>query len=315
MQTRRLGRSDLEIAPLIFGGNVFGWTIDQQQSFSLLDAFLDGGFNCIDTADMYSRWKPGNSGGESEVIIGNWIKARGNRSKFVLATKCGMEMAPGKKGLSKAYIMQAVEESLSRLQTDYIDLYQSHQDDPDTAIDETMEAHAQLVKDGKVRFAGASNFSADRLQASLAVSAAAGIPRYETLQPNYSLCERGIVEGELQELCVREGIGIIPYYSLASGFLTGKYRTEADLGGRARAAGAGKYLNERGLGILAALDEIAANTGATPAQISLAWLLARPGVVAPIVSATSKDQLAELAGAVALKLDEAALKLLAAASG
>ena len=315
MQTRRLGRSDLEIAPLIFGGNVFGWTIDQQQSFSLLDAFLDGGFNCIDTADMYSRWKPGNSGGESEVIIGNWIKARGNRSKFVLATKCGMEMAPGKKGLSKAYIMQAVEESLSRLQTDYIDLYQSHQDDPDTAIDETMEAHAQLVKDGKVRFAGASNFSADRLQASLAVSAAAGIPRYETLQPNYSLCERGIVEGELQELCVREGIGIIPYYSLASGFLTGKYRKEADLGGRARAAGAGKYLNERGLGILAALDEIAANTGATPAQISLAWLLARPGVVAPIVSATSKDQLAELAGAVALKLDEAALKLLAAASG
>lgn len=314
METRTLGRSTLEIAPLIFGGNVFGWTVDQEQSFTLLDAFLDAGFNCVDTADMYSRWKPGNSGGESETIIGNWLKARGNRDKVIIATKCGMEMGGDKKGLSKAYILQAVEDSLKRLQTDYIDLYQSHRDDPETGVEETMEAHAQLVKEGKVRFVGASNFSAERLKASLDASAAAGIPRYETLQPNYSLCEREGFEGALQDLCVAEGIGVIPYYSLASGFLTGKYRTEADLSGRARGGGAGKYLNERGLGILKALDEVSAGLGATQAQVALAWLLAQPAVAAPIASATSREQLADIAKAATLKLDDEALAALGRAS-
>lgn len=314
METRTLGRSTLEIAPLIFGGNVFGWTIDQEQSFTILDAFLDAGFNCVDTADMYSRWADGNSGGESETIIGHWLKARGNRDKVIVATKCGMEMGGDKKGLSKAYILQAVEDSLKRLQTDYIDLYQSHRDDPETGVEETMEAHAQLVKDGKVRFVGASNFSAERLKASLDASAAAGIPRYETLQPNYSLCERATFEGAIQDLCVAEGLGVIPYFSLAAGFLTGKYRTEADLSGRARAGMVGKYLNPRGLAILAALDATSARLGATHAQIALAWLLAQPGVVAPIVSATSTRQLADTLKAVEVKLDDEALAALGKAS-
>jgi aryl-alcohol dehydrogenase-like predicted oxidoreductase len=313
MQKRQLGHSGLEIAPLIFGGNVFGWTVDEAGSFALLDAFLDAGFDCIDTADVYSRWKPGNTGGESETILGKWMKARGNRSRIVLATKCGLEMAPDKKGLSKAYILRAVEDSLRRLQTDHIDLYQSHRDDPATPVEETMEAHAQLVKAGKVRFVGASNFSATRLEASLAASAKAGIPRYETLQPLYSLVERAEYEGALQDLCVREQISVIPYYSLASGFLTGKYRTEADLKGKARGAGAGKYLNSRGLAVLAALDEVAARTGATQAQVALAWLLAQPGVAAPIASATTTAQLADILKATTLKLDAEALGLLSRA--
>ena len=314
MNKRRLGSTDLEIAPLIFGGNVFGWTVDQAGSFTLLDAFVNAGFNCIDTADMYSRWHAGNEGGESETIIGNWMKERGNRDQVIIASKCGLEMGPGKKGLSKAYIMSAIEDSLRRLQTNYIDLYQSHRDDPDTPIDETLEAHAQLVKDGKVRYIGASNFSADRLKASLDASASAGIPRYETLQPNYSLCERGEFEGATQDLCVAENVSVIPYFSLASGFLTGKYRSEADLGGRARAGGAGKYLNPHGLGILAALDEVSDRLGATQAQVALAWLLAQPAIAAPIASATSTEQLSDILKCVELDLDEEALARLNAAS-
>ena len=314
MQKRKLGRSGLEIAPLVFGGNVFGWTADQAASFKLLDAFLDAGFNCVDTADVYSRWKPGNKGGESETIIGNWFKARGNRSKVVLASKCGLEMGPDKKGLSKAYILKAVEDSLKRLQTDYIDLYQSHRDDNVTAPAETMEAHAALVKAGKIRVVGASNFNAERLKASLDASAKAGIPRYETLQPLYSLVERKEYEGPLQDLCVKEGIGVIPYYSLASGFLTGKYRTEADLAGKARAAGAGKYLNPKGLGVLKALDDGAKKHNATQAQVALAWLLAQPAVAAPIASATTTEQLTDILKSTTLKLDAETLAALTKAS-
>jgi aryl-alcohol dehydrogenase-like predicted oxidoreductase len=314
VQKRKLGKSNLEIAPLVFGGNVFGWTVDEPASFKILDAFLDAGFNCVDTADVYSKWKPGNTGGESEIIIGNWFNARGNRSKVILASKCGLEMAPDKKGLSKAYILRAVEDSLKRLQTDYIDLYQSHRDDNVTPVDETMEAHAQLVKAGKIRVVGASNFNAERLKASLDASAKAGIPRYETLQPLYSLVERKEFEGPLQDLCVKQGIGVIPYYSLASGFLTGKYRTEADLAGKARAAGAGKYLNAKGLGILKALDDAAKSHNATLAQVALAWLLAQPAVAAPIASATSLEQLADILKSTTLKLDAGTLAALDKAS-
>ena len=314
MQKRKLGRSGLEIAPLVFGGNVFGWTADEAASFKLLDAFMDAGFNCVDTADVYSRWKPGNKGGESETIIGSWFKARGNRSKVILASKCGLEMGPDKKGLSKAYILKAVEDSLKRLQTDYIDLYQSHRDDNVTAPAETMEAHAALVKAGKIRVVGASNFNAERLKASLDASAKAGIPRYETLQPLYSLVERKEFEGPLQDLCVKEGISVIPYYSLASGFLTGKYRTEADLAGKARAAGAGKYLNPKGLGILKALDDGASKHNATQAQVALAWLLAQPAVAAPIASATTTEQLTDILKSTTLKLDADTLAALSKAS-
>ena len=314
MQKRKLGKSNLEIAPLVFGGNVFGWTVDEPGSFKILDAFLDAGFNCVDTADVYSKWKPGNKGGESETIIGHWFKARGNRSKVILATKCGLEMAPDKKGLSKAYIVRAVEDSLKRLQTDYIDLYQSHRDDLVTPVEETMEAHAQLVKAGKVRVVGASNFDAQRLKASLDASAKAGIPRYETLQPLYSLVERKEFEGPLQDLCVKESVSVIPYYSLASGFLTGKYRTEADLAGKARGAGAGKYLNAKGLGVLKALDAAAAKHNATLAQVALAWLLAQPAIAAPIASATSIEQLTDILKAPSLKLDADTLAALDKAS-
>jgi len=314
VQKRKLGKSNLEIAPLVFGGNVFGWTVDEQGSFKLLDTFLDAGFNCVDTADVYSKWKPGNKGGESETIIGNWFKARGNRTKVILASKCGLEMAPDKKGLSKAYIVRAVEDSLKRLQTDYIDLYQSHRDDLVTPVEETMEAHAQLVKAGKIRVVGASNFDAKRLKASLDASAKAGIPRYETLQPLYSLVERKEFEGPLQDLCVQESISVIPYYSLASGFLTGKYRTEADLAGRARSAGAGKYLNAKGLSVLKALDDAAVKHNATLAQVALAWLLAQPAIAAPIASATSIDQLTDILKSTSLKLDADSLAALNKAS-
>jgi aryl-alcohol dehydrogenase-like predicted oxidoreductase len=314
MQKRKLGRSGLEIAPLIFGGNVFGWTVDERGSFELLDAFLGAGFNCIDTADVYSRWAPGNKGGESETIIGNWFKARGKRDKVILATKCGLEMAPDKKGLSKVYIVRAVEESLKRLQTDYIDLYQSHRDDPSTPLDETMAAHADLVKAGKVRVVGASNYTADRLKVALEASAKAGIPRYETLQPNYNLADRTEFEVALQDLCVAEGISVIPYYSLASGFLTGKYRSEADLGQRARAGGVRRHLNPRGLGILAALDAVSARHGATPAQVALAWLLAQPAIAAPIASATTTAQLAEILKCADLRLGAEDLGTLGKAS-
>ena len=314
MQRRTLGRSGITIAPLVFGGNVFGWTVDEPGSFRLLDAFVDAGFDCVDTADVYSRWKPGNSGGESETIIGNWFKTSGKRSKVILATKCGNEMGPDKKGLKKAYILRAVEESLKRLQTDTIDLYQSHRDDPTTPVEETLEAHASLVKAGKVRAIGASNYSAERLAASLAASAKAGIPRYETLQPNYSLAERSEFEGPVQSLCVAEGVTVIPYYSLASGFLTGKYRSEADLAGKQRAAGVKKYLNPRGFAILAALDAAAKAHNATQAQVALAWILAQPAIAAPIASATTTAQLADILKSTTLNLDADTLASLTKAS-
>ena len=315
MEQRKLGKSSIEVAPLTFGGNVFGWTADESMSFRLLDGFVAAGFNFIDTADVYARWAPGNSGGESETIIGKWLQARGGRDRVVIASKFGNEMAPGKKGLSRAYMMQAVEASLRRLQTDYIDLYQSHRDDPDTPIEETLAAYQELIRQGKVRVIGASNFTATRLAASLDTSARLGLPRYETLQPHYNLVERDGFEGEMEALCLKEKVGVIGYYSLASGFLTGTYRTAADTAGRARGAGAGKYLNEKGLRTLAALDAVAQAHHAKPGQIALAWLIARPSVTAPIVSATNLDQLAELVKAPEIKLTPAEIAQIDAASG
>jgi aryl-alcohol dehydrogenase-like predicted oxidoreductase len=314
MEKRKLGKSSIEVAPLTFGTNVFGWTADEAMSFRLLDGFLAAGFNFIDTADVYARWVPGNAGGESEVIIGNWLKSRGGREKVVIATKFGIEMAPGKKGLSRAYMMQAVEASLRRLQTDYIDLYQSHRDDPDTPIEETLAAYQDLINQGKIRVIGASNFTAPRLAASLETSARLGLPRYETLQPLYNLVERGEFEGELEALCLKETVGVIGYYSLANGFLTGKYRSAADTVGHTRGARAEKYMNDKGLRTLAALDAVAKAHNAKPGQIALAWLIARPSVTAPIVSATNLDQLAEMVKAPEIKLTTAEITQIDAAS-
>ena len=314
MEKRRLGQSSLEVAPITFGCNVFGWTADEKTSFALLDAWVDAGFNFLDTADVYSRWHTGNSGGESETIIGKWLKARGNRDKIVLATKLGIEMGPDKKGLSRAYMQTAVEASLRRLQTDYIDLYQSHRDDPETPIEETLSAYAELIKAGKVREIGASNFTADRLGESLKVSAAKGLPRYQSLQPQYNLMERAAFEGPLEDLCLAEKIGVIGYYSLASGFLTGKYRSKADIEGRARGPGVAKYLTDFGLGVIEALDEVAARYEAKPGQIALAWLIARPAVTAPIASATNLEQVAELVEAAEIELDADSIAMIDAAS-
>ena len=314
MEKRQLGQSSLHVYPITFGGNVFGWTADEKTSFSLLDGFVGAGFNFIDTADVYSRWHPGNTGGESEVIIGNWLKARGGREKIVLASKLGIEMAPGKKGLSRKYMMQAVEDSLRRLQTDYIDLYQSHRDDPETPIEETLSAYADLIKQGKVREIGASNFSAERMAESLKISTEKGLPRYQSLQPQYSLVERTEFEGPLEELCLREKIGVIGYYSLASGFLTGKYRSKADMEGRLRGARVEKYLNDYGFGVVAALDDVAKRYNVKPGQVAIAWLIARPSVTAPIASATNLDQLKELMGAAEVTLDAAAIQQIDAAS-
>ncbi len=313
MITRELGRSGLAVGPLALGGNVFGWTADEATSFKVLDAFVAAGLNLIDTADAYSRWVPGHRGGESETIIGKWLKSRGNRSKVVIATKVGVEMGPGEQGLSRAYIVRAVERSLQRLETDYIDLYQSHRDDDQTPIEETLRAYADLIKQGKVRVIGASNFTAERLRAAVDASTARSLPRYESLQPNYNLYDRAAFEGELAELCLRERIGVISYFSLASGFLTGKYRSEADLANRARGYRVKEMLNERGFRILRALDAVAREASATPAQISLAWLIAR-GVTAPIASATSVEQLQELIGATRLTLGAEALAKLDQAS-
>lgn len=313
MIVRQLGKSSLAVAPLAFGGNVLGWTADEAASFKVLDAFVAAGFNLIDTADVYSRWVPGHQGGESETILGKWMKARGNRSRVIIATKLGMEMAPGEQGLSRAYVLRAVERSLERLQTDYIDLYQSHRDDPNTPIEETLGVYGDLIRAGKVRAIGASNFTAERLSAALATSAAHGLPRYETLQPLYNLYDRASFEGELAALCRREQVGVISYFSLASGFLTGKYRSEADLAGRARAYRVKDMMNERGWRILRALDEVGRELRATPAQVSLAWLIAR-GVTAPIASATSVEQMQELAGGVRLQLGPEALGKLDEAS-
>jgi aryl-alcohol dehydrogenase-like predicted oxidoreductase len=303
MEKRRLGQSSLQVSPITFGCNVFGWTVDEETSFALLDAWLEAGFNFLDTADVYSRWHPGNSGGESETIIGKWMKARGNREKVVLATKLGIEMAPEKKGLSRAYMQTAVEDSLRRLQTDYIDLYQSHRDDPETPIEETLSAYADLIKQGKVREIGASNFSADRLAESLKISSNKGLPRYQRE-----------FEGPLEDLCLREKVGVICYYSLASGFLTGKYKSQADTKGRARGRGVEKYMNDYGFGVIKALEEVAARYAAKPGQIALAWLIARPSVTAPIASATNLEQLAELVESAEIELDEESIQKIDAAS-
>jgi aryl-alcohol dehydrogenase-like predicted oxidoreductase len=314
MKMRKLGQSGLAAAPLVLGGNVFGWTADEPTSFKVLDAFVAAGFNLIDTADIYSRWAPGHQGGESETILGRWLRRSGNRDKVLIATKVGMEMGPGAKGLSRPYILRAAEQSLQRLQTDRIDLYQSHQDDETTPIEETLGAHGELIRQGKVRAIGASNYSADRLAQALEVSRANGLPRYECLQPLYNLCERQPYEEALEPLCVKEGIGVITYFSLASGFLTGKYRTEADLAKSPRGTAVKKYLNERGQRILRALDAVAGRYRSTPARVSLAWLLARPSVTAPIASATSVEQLQELVEATRLDLDAVAIDELNRAS-
>jgi aryl-alcohol dehydrogenase-like predicted oxidoreductase len=317
MQFRALGRSGLASAPLAFGGNVFGWTADEAASFSLLDAFVDGGFNLIDTADVYSRWAPGHTGGESEAVIGRWLKAGGKRSRVLIATKVGKPMGDegsGRTGLSRRWIRTAVEDSLRRLQTDCIDLYQSHDDDAHTPLEETLATFAELIREGKVRAIGASNHSAPRLAEALATSARLGLPRYQTLQPLFNLADRAPFEGSLQKLCVEQGLGVINFFGLAKGFLTGKYRTEADLAKSPRGPGCKGYLNERGFGILAALDAVAAEHGATPAQVALAWQMAQPGITAPIVSATSVAQWAELAAAATLTLSASQLQRLSIAS-
>lgn len=314
MKRRNLGNSGLEVAPLAFGGNVFGWTVTEADSFPLLDAFVSSGFNLIDTADIYARWAPGNEGGESEVIIGNWLKRSGKRQDVVIATKVGFEMGPNKQGLSKDYIMRAADDSLRRLQTDYIDLYQSHTDDSKTPLEETLEAYTELIKQGKVRAIGASNYSAARLAEALDVSKSRGLARYESLQPLYNLYDRAVYEDELEPLCEKEGLGVINYYSLAAGFLTGKYRSEDDLSKSARGGTVKKYLNARGFRILDALDQVAAQYNSTPAHISLAWLMARPSITAPIASATSLDQLNDLIEATKLELDQGAIELLNEAS-
>jgi aryl-alcohol dehydrogenase-like predicted oxidoreductase len=311
---RKLGNSELEVSPLVFGGNVFGWTVDEPTSFRLLDAFVAAGFNFIDTADVYSKWAPGNKGGESESILGNWLKHSGKRRQVVIATKVGMEMGPGLKGLSKAYILRAVEASLERLQTDYIDLYQSHADDPDTPLIETLEAYAHLVKQGKVRAIGASNYGLERLREALQFSKQFGFPSYQSLQPNYNLYDRAEYETKLEPFCLDNGLGVIPYFSLASGFLTGKYRSEADLAASKRGQFVKKYLDDRGFRILRALDEVAREIHSTPAKISLAWLLARPSITAPIASATSLEQLNDLIAATELELDQASIERLNQAS-
>jgi aryl-alcohol dehydrogenase-like predicted oxidoreductase len=302
MELRQLGRSDLRIAPLMLGGNVFGWNVDEPTSFALLDAFVDAGFNAIDTADTYSRWVPGHKGGESETVIGNWLKRSGKRAKVVIATKVGENMGEGR-NLTKDYILREAEAQLKRLQTDCIDLYQTHFDDEVTPVAETLAAYAQLIAQGKVRAIGASNISPARLQASLDASRQLGIPRYQSLQPLYNLYDRMDFETDYAPICQREGLGVITYYSLAAGFLTGKYRSTADLAKSAARSGRVKqYLDARGRRILKALDEVAARHAATPAQISLAWLMARPGITAPIASATSLKQLEEIMRAPSIKL-------------
>ena len=314
MQLRLLGHSGLTVSPLCFGGNVFGWTTGETTSFRLLDAFVGAGFNFIDTADVYSKWVPGNQGGESETVLGKWLKRDGNRQKVVIATKLGSDMGPGEKGLSRSYMVHAVEASLRRLQTNYIDLYQSHQDDPETPLEETLEAFAQLVQQGKVRAIGASNFSAERLTQSLEVSRRHNWPSYQSLQPLYNLYDRAGYETELEPVCQKNGLGVIPYFSLASGFLTGKYRSKADLAQKARGGIVEKYLNDRGLKIISALDRNARRYGSTPTKVALAWLLARPSITAPIASATNLEQLNELIDATNLMLDAATIQELTQAS-
>ena len=314
MQTRKLGGSGLQVSPICLGGNVFGWTADEPTSFAILDAFVGAGFNFIDTADVYSRWVPGHKGGESETVLGNWFKRSGKRKSVILATKVGIELAPDKKGLSKAYILREVEDSLDRLQTDYIDLYQSHIDDATTPLEETLGAYDQLIKQGKVRAIGASNYSGARLTEAMSVSKQHGLPRYQCLQPHYNLYERAGYEKDLEPVCLAEGIGVIPYFALASGFLTGKYRSENDLAKGPRGQMVKKYLDERGYRILAALDQVAEKLHSTPGKVAIAWLIARPSITAPIASATSVEQLNDLVDAAKLTLDAASIETLNHAS-
>lgn len=312
MEKRKLGRTDIAIAPLVFGGNVFGWTADETTSFTLLDRFVERGFNAIDTADTYSAWVPGNAGGESETIIGNWLKQRGRRDDVVLMTKVGLWER--RKGLRAENIIAAAEDSLQRLQTDYIDVYFSHTDDEATPLEETLNAFAKLVASGKVRAIGASNYSATRVQAALGISAQQNLPRYEVLQPEYNLYDRQAFERDLAPLAVERQLGVTCYFSLASGFLTGKYRTVDDLAGSSRADFLRKYFDDRGMRILAALHGLAPALSATPAQLALAWLMARPDVTAPIASATKLTQLDDILGAANLRLPAEVLAQLDRAS-
>jgi aryl-alcohol dehydrogenase-like predicted oxidoreductase len=315
MQLKPLGRSGLQVSPLTFGGNVFGWTVDERTSFALLDAWLDAGFNTIDTADVYSAWVPGHTGGESETIIGKWLRASGKRDRIVLATKVGKPMGPDRKGLKPAYIRAALEASLQRLQTDHIDLYQSHDDDQDTPLEDSLGAFTDLIRAGKVRAIGASNYTAERLSLALETSQRLGLARYESLQPLYNLYDRAVFEDALQAVCRQHDVGVINFYALAAGFLTGKYRDAADAGKSARGANTvRKYLNPRGLRILAALDAVAERHDTRPGVVAVAWLLTRAGVTSPIASATSLEQLADLVAAAHLGLQPSDLALLDAAS-
>jgi aryl-alcohol dehydrogenase-like predicted oxidoreductase len=313
MTKRRLGRTGIEISPLVLGGNVFLWTADKTASFAVLDRFADAGFETIDTADAYSSWVPGNTGGESERVIGEWMETRGRRDRTIVITKVGSEMGPGKKGLSAAYIVEAVEASLRRLRTDYIDIYLSHWPEPGVPYEETLGAYQQLLRGGKVRAIGASNLDAAQLRASLDAAAANGLPRYDVLQPEYNLYDRASFEGPLRDLAIAEDIGVVTYFSLAKGFLTGKYRRESDLGQSQRGGGVRAYLNPRGTRILHALDQVATAHDARPAEVALAWIAAQPGVTAPIASATTVDQVNSLIRSASLALTAADLKALDAA--
>jgi aryl-alcohol dehydrogenase-like predicted oxidoreductase len=313
MEKRKLGNTDLHVAPIAFGGNVFGWTIDEQTSFGILDRFVDAGFNLIDTANVYSRWKQGNQGGESETIIGNWLKSRQNREQVIIATKVGADMGNGK-DISKANILKEVDNSLRRLQTDYIDLYFSHYDDEQTPATETLEAYDELIKAGKVRWIGASNFSAARLKESLEVSKSTGMPKYEVFQPEYNLYNREQYEAAYEPIIKEYQLGVTNYYALASGFLSGKYRSEADLNKSQRGGGIKSFLNERGFKILDALDQVAERQGTQPASVAIAWLIARPSVTAPIASVTSTDQLKDLEHAANIQLSADDIQLLDTAS-
>lgn len=314
IQTINIGNSDLAVAPINLGGNVFGWTLDEAASFEILDAFATAGFNFIDTADTYSVWVPGNKGGESETIIGKWTKARGNRDKVVIATKVGWDHGDGRKGLKADYIIQQAEQSLKNLQTDHIDLYYTHIDDGTVPVEETLAAYDTLIKAGKVRYIAASNVPANRLKESLELAATKGLPEYQALQPHYNLVERTAYETDYAPIAAQYGLTVFPYWSLAAGFLTGKYRSEADLGKSVRGQGAKQYLNEKGLGVLKALDTVAAKHNSTPASVALAWLLAQPNIGAPIASATTKAQLDTLIAAASLHLDQQDLQLLDTAS-
>lgn len=314
MEKRELGTSGIRVTPFCFGGNVFGWTAGERTSFDLLDAFVDSGLDFIDTADVYSGWVPGNKGGESETIIGKWLKKSGKRDKVIIATKVGKPMGPDKKGLSKKYITQAIADSLKRLQTDYIDLYQSHEDDKNIPLTETMQAFTDLIKQGKVRAIGASNYSSARFKETLDISKANGLQAYQTLQPEYNLYDRQGYEQDFESLCGENNIGVITYYSLASGFLTGKYRSQNDLSKSQRGGGVKKYLNDRGFRILDALDKVAKEYNTTPASVAIAWVSARPGITAPIASASNVKQLHETIAAVNLKLSSDTINLLTDAS-